>query len=232
MSAISPTFFDIRGAPIRSLIWSFACLVPVVAAATGAWLTALAGAGCVILALLPKAFTRVSGLRFPDGLCTGVLVFCMAALLLGEMAGFYGRFWWWDLGLHVVASVVLVQVGAALVLLVTAGGRPRTAIWILATLAFGFSMMVGACWEIFEFTIDGLFGTNAQRSGLPDTMWDLVADAVGATWGAWAVNRRLTHGSAPPGAGLLPGWMTLNPIVYPDWPEWSVEGRAPRGLAR
>jgi hypothetical protein len=28
--------------------------------------------------------------------------------------------------------------------------------------------------------MDSLFGINMQKSGLPDTMWDLIVDALGA----------------------------------------------------
>lgn len=49
-----------------------------------------------------------------------------------------------------------------------------------------FALGVGALWEIFEFTMDSLFGMNMQKpmlgdpSGLTDTMWDLIVDATGA----------------------------------------------------
>ena len=76
---------------------------------------------------------------------------------------------------------VLSVLGMALCLLVTAGGSPRTAIWLLAVLAFSFSMMVGAMWELLEFAIDFFFGTNAQRSGLPDTMGDTIANLLDDT---------------------------------------------------
>ncbi len=52
--------------------------------------------------------------------------------------------------------------------------------------AFLFALGVGTLWEIFEFTMDSLFGMNMQKpmlgdpSGLTDTMWDLIVDAVGA----------------------------------------------------
>jgi uncharacterized membrane protein YjdF len=45
---------------------------------------------------------------------------------------------------------------------------------------------MGTLWEIFEFTADSLFGSDMQKhmlgdqSGLTDTMWDLIVDAVGA----------------------------------------------------
>ena len=39
---------------------------------------------------------------------------------------------------------------------------------------------MGALWEILEFAIDQTFGTTMQKSGLVDTMWDLIVDGLGA----------------------------------------------------
>ena len=54
--------------------------------------------------------------------------------------------------------------------------KPR----FVALFAFMFAMGMGAVWEIFEFGMDQFFGLNMQKSGLVDTMWDLIVDAVGA----------------------------------------------------
>lgn len=56
----------------------------------------------------------------------------------------------------------------------------------MAFFAFCFAVMIGAVWEIWEFTLDQLFGLNTQKSGLVDTMWDLIVDAGGAIIGAGA----------------------------------------------
>jgi hypothetical protein len=50
----------------------------------------------------------------------------------------------------------------------------------VALFAFLFAFSLGAVWEIVEFGVDQGFGTNMQKSGLVDTMWDLIVDAVGA----------------------------------------------------
>jgi uncharacterized membrane protein YjdF len=56
----------------------------------------------------------------------------------------------------------------------------------IAFFAFCFAIAVGALWEIFEFAMDELVGTNMQKpflgdpSGLTDTMWDLIVNALGA----------------------------------------------------
>jgi len=50
----------------------------------------------------------------------------------------------------------------------------------IAFFAFIFAMGMGSVWEIFEFSMDQLFGMNMQKSGLVDTMWDLIVYGVGA----------------------------------------------------
>ena len=197
--------------------WGAAALLALLAAAQGHGLVAFCALSAVALALLPRGFSLISGLRMPGGLGTGVLVYALAALILGEMAGFYTRLPWWDVALHLVAAAALAMLGMALCLLVTAGGRPRTAVWLLAVLAFSFAMMVGAMWELLEFAIDHFFGTNAQRSGLPDTMGDVIANLVGATYGAVAAHGYLSHGRRWPLSGLLAQFCALNPVFYGDW---------------
>lgn len=54
--------------------------------------------------------------------------------------------------------------------------RPSTLVFF----GFCFAVAVGAMWEIFEFNVDQFFGTNMQKSGLMDTMGDLMVDAFGA----------------------------------------------------
>ena len=62
----------------------------------------------------------------------------------------------------------------------------------VAFFAFCFAIMIGAFWEIYEFTGDGLFGLNMQkymlengtqlvgRAALGDTMKDIIVDVCGA----------------------------------------------------
>lgn len=58
--------------------------------------------------------------------------------------------------------------------------------------AFCFAVMIGALWEIYEYTFDGLLGLNMQKfmladgtvlvghAALSDTMKDIMTDALGA----------------------------------------------------
>ncbi len=51
---------------------------------------------------------------------------------------------------------------------------------MLCLLVFCFAVASGAIWEIFEFLMDQFFGLNMQKSGLMDTMTDLIMDSLGA----------------------------------------------------
>ena len=50
----------------------------------------------------------------------------------------------------------------------------------VALFSFTFAIAIGSLWAIFEYSMDSLLGLNMQKSGLVDTMWDLIVDAVGA----------------------------------------------------
>ncbi len=54
----------------------------------------------------------------------------------------------------------------------------------IAFLSFCVAMAIGGIWEIFEFSMDQFFGMNMQKSGLVDTMWDLIVDALGTLFAA------------------------------------------------
>jgi len=110
------------------------------------------------------------------------VIFVYLSLFLGEVQGFYVRYWWWDLVLHAGSGFLLGILGFLLVYVmnekqdVELDLHPK----FIAFFAFLFAMGMGAIWEIFEFAMDQLFGMNMQKSGLQDTMWDLIVDAIGA----------------------------------------------------
>ncbi|MGZ9811631.1 hypothetical protein ACXN5S_14305 [Pseudoroseicyclus sp. H15] len=206
------------GRAVALAIWLSAAGVILRGLVTGETLLFVGGAGAVALALLLPGYTRISGIAVPPGLTSGVLGFSLAAFVLGEYAGGYTATFWWDIALHLVSSAVLALVGMALVLLNTEGAPPRTGLWIGGTLAVGFAAMVGGAWELLEFSIDAIFGTNAQRSGLPDTMGDVATNLVGATYGALAGALVLRRGFRLPLSGLLVAFCERNPVIYGAWP--------------
>ena len=76
--------------------------------------------------------------------------------------------------------------GFLLIFMLFEGDRYAAPPWALAALAFCVGLSIGALWEVFEFSMDQLFGMNMQKSGLVDTMTDLIIDIAGAAIGAFS----------------------------------------------
>ncbi len=148
----------------------------------GRWMTAAITVAIVIVTLLPLRLGRRFDVHIPPEFEFLAVMFVYASLFLGEVHGYYIRYWWWDAVLHTGSGFLLGVLGFLLVYVlnerpdVDMHMRPR----FVALFAFMFAVGMGALWEIFEFGMDRLFGMNMQKSGLVDTMWDLIVDTVGA----------------------------------------------------
>lgn len=148
----------------------------------GRWLAALVTSAIIVITLLPFIVGRRFEVFIPPEFEALTVVFVYASLFLGEVRGYYVRFWWWDAVLHIGSGFLLGILGFLLVYVLNQRAdielhmRPR----FVALFAFMFSVGMGALWEIFEFGMDQAFGFNMQKSGLIDTMWDLIVDAIGA----------------------------------------------------
>src|SRR5690554_4247209 len=141
------------------------------------WFTAFLTSMIIAITFFPVLFERKFRIHIPPELQLAAIGFVFASLFLGEIRDYYTRFWWWDMALHTTSGFLLGILGFLLVHM-----KPG----FVAFFAFMFALGVGALWEIFEFTMDSLFGMNMQKpmlgdpSGLTDTMWDLIVDAIGA----------------------------------------------------
>ncbi len=158
----------------------------VTALATGAWMPVFVAATTLGLSLLPETFARWMGIVLPNSFLTAIVLFIFATLFLGEVADFYERFWWWDVVLHFGSAMSFGLVGFLLIFMIFEGDRYAAPPGAIALLSFCVAVSVGALWEIFEFAMDQTFGLNMQKSGLPDTMGDLIVDVIGAGIGAFS----------------------------------------------
>ncbi|MFM7445371.1 MAG: hypothetical protein ACKO2N_15935 [Tabrizicola sp.] len=140
----------------------------------------------LVLTLLPGLLASRIGLRLPPSFLAAIALFVMATLYLGEVYDFYDRFWWWDLALHFGSAMGFGILGFLLIFMLFQGDRYAAPPWALGVLSFCLALAVGVLWEIFEYAMDTFFGFNMMKSGLPDTMGDLIVDAVGAALAALA----------------------------------------------
>ena len=148
------------------------------------WMAAILTAAIIVVTLLPLIFERRFDVHIPPEFELLAVLFVYASLFLGEVHGYYIRYWWWDAVLHAGSGFLLGVLGFLLVYILNESPdadlqmRPR----FVALFAFMFAVGMGALWEIFEFAMDQSFGMNMQKSGLIDTMWDLIVDTVGAAF--------------------------------------------------
>jgi len=154
----------------------------------GLWLAATTTFAIVLLTLAPVVLGKRFRVFIPPEFEALAAVFIFATLFLGEVRDYYNRIWWWDIALHTASGFLLGIIGFLLVHVLNEKEdidlhmKPG----FVALFAFMFAVGIGAIWEIFEFTMDQVFGMDMQKamfgdpSGLTDTMWDLIVDAVGA----------------------------------------------------
>jgi hypothetical protein len=136
----------------------------------------------LIITFLPLLMRSQFQVRIPVEFETLTVAFIYLSLFLGEIQGFYTRYWWWDLVLHGGAGMLAGMTGFLCVFLLNHNVKAglHLSAKFIAVFAFMFAIGIGSLWEIFEFTMDSLLGLNMQKSGLVDTMWDLIINLLGA----------------------------------------------------
>lgn len=136
----------------------------------------------IFITFLPVILGRRFDVKIPHEFELIAVIFIYASLFLGEVHGYYLRFWWWDVVLHTGSGFLLGIVGFLLVYVLNEKKEIHLHMkpGFVALFAFVFAVALGGIWEVFEFTMDQLFGLNMQKSGLVDTMWDLIVDTIGA----------------------------------------------------
>lgn len=140
----------------------------------------------LILTLIPGIVKERYGINFPIGFHFTIVFFIYAAIFLGEVTNFYDKFWWWDLAMHLVIAISLGLIGFMFLLFLYQGEKLRAKPFMISILTFSLALSLGVLWEIFEFFMDSVFGTNMLKSGLLDTLGDLIVDSIGALIASFA----------------------------------------------
>ena len=147
---------------------------------TGRWTVLFSSALIFGLTFLPLMFERRYDIDLPIEFELVIVVIIYASLFLGELHGYYTRFFWWDAVLHTGSAMAFGFVGFLIIYVLDKRSTIKASPKWIALFAFCFALAIGAIWEVVEFSLDQLFGWNMQASGLVDTMWDLIVDGVGA----------------------------------------------------
>ena len=144
----------------------------------GSWFNLLIIVITLVFTFLPRLVEKKYKIYIPLDFEFVIIFFVYACLFLGEVGDFYGRFWWWDVFLHTFSAIAFCFLGFIAFFLLFKAEKIKTHPAWIAIFSFCFSLTVAVLWEIFEFTMDQVFETNMQKSGLMDTMGDLISASV------------------------------------------------------
>ena len=152
------------------------------------WLSLFVVSLLLIVLFIPIIFKKRLQVDIPAEFHLTAVLFTFAALYLGEVQHFYQRVWWWDIALHGSAGLLMGIFGFLLIYILNESIRIDIHLTpgFIAFFAFTFAVSIGTVWEIFEFSVDEIFQLNMQKpmmgdpSGLTDTMWDMIVNAIGA----------------------------------------------------
>ncbi|MDJ0824378.1 MAG: hypothetical protein QNJ16_02630 [Rhodobacter sp.] len=176
--------FLFRQSLVVYAVWLTLVVAALAALVIERWSMGFVAVATLAVSMLPAALAARYAIRLPVPFLSFVVLFIFATLFLGESFDFYERYWWWDIALHATSAVGFGLVGFVCIFLLFEGDRYAAPAWAMAFFSWCFAVAIGAAWEIFEFAVDTLFGTNMLKSGLPDTMGDLIVDVIGAAVGA------------------------------------------------
>lgn len=137
-------------------------------------------AGGIVLSALPLGllFLKHNWINTPS--IIGWYIFVICSICLGSLAGFYGRFAWWDTSVHFYKGIFTACIGVMLYkILVPEAARRGMSRLIPALFALGLAITGSVLWEMYEFIGDMIASHTMQRGGNTDTMVDLLAGFFG-----------------------------------------------------
>lgn len=199
---------------VMLVIWTLLALSGLVALGLTRWSMAFVSFATFGLSCLPQILAARLNLRLPLPFLIATTFFVFASIFLGEAFDFYERLWWWDLFLHGFSALGFGLIGFLFVFMLFEGDRFAAPPSAVAFITFCVANTIGASWEVFEFLMDMLFGLNMQKSGLNDTMGDLMINAAGGAVASLTGYVYLVRNSAGLLGRALAQFIALNRRLY------------------
>ena len=148
----------------------------------------------LVVMFLPALLEKHLRITVPNYIYVMYFIFLYCAIYLGEVRSFFYVMPQWDTFLHGFSAMMLGSLGFSLVSILNDSKRTHVQLspLFVGLFAFCFAIAMGALWEIYEFSFDGLLGMNMQKfrledgtllighEALRDTMEDIITDALGA----------------------------------------------------
>ncbi len=119
----------------------------------------------LILFVIPFIVDDKFKITLPNSLEISIFLFIFSSEILGEIQNFYGIFPHWDTLLHTINGFLSAAIGFSLVDILNNSKKItfRLSPFFVVIVSFCFSMTVGVCWEIFEFSGDQILNMDMQK---------------------------------------------------------------------
>ena len=186
------------------------------------WLTLFIAFSVLVLSFIPSLIQRSFKFYLPSEFEFVIIVFIYASLFLGEVHGYYTVFWWWDSLLHSFTGVSFGLIGFMMMYILHKENKIKTSPRLIAIFSFSFAVAIGSVWEIFEFSMDNIFGWNMQKSGLVDTMSDIIVNALGAFLTAFIGYLYIKGGKSPLIKRVVTRFVERNPHLFMKEEEFTL----------
>ncbi|MAG24016.1 hypothetical protein CMI47_00400 [Candidatus Pacearchaeota archaeon] len=167
----------------------------------------------LILTFVPSLIEKYFNVKLPARYELMIILFAYGSLFITEVRGFFADFWWWDVLLNFLAAVALGLIGLTVLYVLYRDKKISASPFVIAALAFSFAVSMGTLWEIFEFTLDGIFGFNLQKSAV-DTMKDVLVNAIGAFLVSAVGYSYIKEGRIGIFSGVVERMVVKNPKVF------------------
>jgi uncharacterized membrane protein YjdF len=165
---------------------------------TGNFFISVVGTIALCITFIPNYFGRKTHIIIPWEV-TSLIAFALYLHIAGYSQGWYASLYpYYDKVAHFVATIMVGMIGFLLVVILHRLGQMRLSRLMSFFFILLFTMAVGCFWEIFEYSMDLVFGNRLffnrlLQHGLDDTMIDLIFDFIGgliaAAFGAWYLKK-------------------------------------------
>lgn len=131
---------------------------------------------CFITLLLVYIVINKGPVKVSNSMYFISVIFIFMSQYLGNALNIYFIIPNWDKILHLISGFILAMMGYIVYLnLVKKSTRDKITPWLGPIFAFLFAAACAGVWEIYEYTVDNLFGMLCQNNDLNDTMLDIIA---------------------------------------------------------
>ncbi len=167
-----------RGVYLTYLIQGLILIASAASILAGEYLLGLSAGLAFLLTLAPAIVTRNLRLCLPWEISLFIAV-SLYLHIMGLAGGYYVSLApYYDKLTHLVSSAAIAFIAFFIAIIAGQRGEIRLTTPTIVAFILTTTLAAGAIWEIAEFAIDQVFGTNLQL-GNTDTMGDLIMDLIG-----------------------------------------------------